>query len=139
MNQYQGLLVASLLALCSVGCALPTTTTGWSFQVGKPATMASHAAIAQGPGTMALYPVASYPAAPPSRGASLAALAAESGSCLPCPSGVSSAGGSLAALAPSCDLPEVCRRLERLERRLGGSPGLSTPPARPLPPGPASE
>jgi hypothetical protein len=133
MNGIRCLLVLASLSLFAGGCASPCTSTGWSFQVGKPAVMTAPAAVAQGPASLALYPVGAAPAAPPARGMAMAADAP----CLPPPSPLAG-GGMLAATAPGCDLNEICRRLERIERRLGGAPGVPTPQPRPLPPGPPS-
>lgn len=135
----RSLLPLGFLSLLSAGCTIPChSTTGWSFQVGRPATMVAPAAIAQGPSNLAMYPVAAYPSSAPPHGASMAAMPAD---CCPTGGGVSlrpgPGGPTLAAMGPHCDLDEICNRLERIERRMNGTPGTLSMP-RPMPSGPAA-
>ena len=140
----------ALTALASAGCQVPTshTTMGWRFEVGRPATLSTPAAVSQGASNLALYPVGAVAAASPARPSILAAETPPAcpDNCQPCPP----SGGllrrpalaSIAPAAPPCDLNDVCNRLERLERRLGASspPGAQIPAVpRSLPPGPPSE
>jgi hypothetical protein len=116
-----------LLGLGS-GCAMPgpTPTIGWHFEVGRPATIQTPATVEQTNGPVVVNGLAALPANGQLRGA-FAADAAPCG-----PTGPSSP--VTAALAPrgSCDLTDVCSRLDRIESRLNKAP---EPLSMPMPKG----
>jgi len=119
------LAVVALVCL-SAGCAGLTSpgsysTTGWSFNVGRPATLAtvSPTVIAQGPGPVAVQPlgslsaVAPHPiAAPLPIGPAAMESTPSKGMYWVTPRG-SSAGPS------GCTLDDVCAKLDEVLRTLG--------------------
>lgn len=113
MQRLAGLFVLALSALAG-GCGSPCATTGWRFEVGRPATMQAPAIVHQSSGPVGIAPVATA-----------AGRTGLSYSLDPEP--VSSRGPTLAALSSSCTLDDICRMLERIERR------LAVPPSAPMP------
>jgi hypothetical protein len=138
---------AGLLCLLgAAGCQTsPLASVGWNFQVGRPSTLASPATVQQTQGPLTVGGVASGPMAiggistiqttPGPRSMQFdAAYPVDSAPSfnLPAP------GHRFAATAPpagACDLDDVCHQLDRIEQRLEAVE--KTPPARPLPMGPA--
>lgn len=111
-----------IVPVCALttGCCSPTTT-GWRFEVGKPGTINTAAAVQQTSGVMAISPIAAFPAEQPGRGVLAAPLQAD----------CQTAGGFTAAryyqaparlaspsIVDNCTLDEACRRIDQLERSL---------------------
>ena len=122
------------LLLTPAGCSslfpVPEATTGWSFQVGTPAVVHTAAIVQQTGGIVSAVPLAGGPIGALS--ATPARLAAE-----PCLS--SSPLAPRASLAPAeCDINDVCRRLDAVERRLSQPRAEELPPPRKLPAGPST-
>ena len=126
--------IASLIAcvpLCLAGCTSPCgSTTGWLFQVGKPATVGAPMLVSQTSGPVGLagvgtggilHEVAAIGPTAPSQIVSRPPLAATS----------------------TCTLDDVCRRLALIEARVNQPPlrreQLPMPaPAKPMPRGDAT-
>jgi hypothetical protein len=135
MARPRRLLFALPLALLSLpACQLPVPCSGigWNFQVGRPATMMSPAAITQTNGPMSVAAVASLPVGPPSpaiRASAVPAITYAEFDQPPVP-----VRRSLPP--PSCDLNEICARLERIERVCAHPTPAPLPAPLPLPKGP---
>ena len=121
------LLPALLSAVAAGGCCSSGSTTGWTFQIHRPPTLASAALVSPtstlyGLGGQALLPAGGAVLAPTRFAAAAECTQTTSGR----PLALQAAAGPAAAMGDPClntSLEDLCRRLDRIERRLPSSPG----------------
>ena len=111
------LLALAALPLASVGCMGHY----WRCEMGKTGTISVPAAIQQGSGSLSLASLATTSAGP-----MVPARLAAADPCIesaPMPRKTP----TLAASSPDCTLDEICKRLERIESRIGSKSMPSLP------------
>lgn len=132
------LLCLALLGLApALGCASNCASTGWSFQVGRPASMMVPAAVEQTQGPLLVGSLGAGPAAVAApRGAF---MAMSPPACVDASGAVGANVGHAPVTADlagqgSCTLDDVCNRLARIEQRLSKQ-AAPEPIAAPMPKG----
>lgn len=114
------LLLVGLVGL-TAGCNSSPCSTGWKFEVGKPGLVHTPAVYAQQSGPVGIAPLAAYPALPAARAVLPQPLEVEQ---------VAPPRVLAAAPPPSCNLDEICRKLDIILSRLA-APSARMPSAVP--------
>jgi len=112
-------LLAALLAALPAGCCSgPTSTTGWVFQVGRPATLSTPVTVQQMTGPLAIGGVAAEPVGATMTGpVARPVIAAAPPPVNPC-ADYAPVPAALASQGQPCTLQEICDTLRRIESRL---------------------
>lgn len=113
------LMFAAAVAITAAGCGMNRPSLGWDFHIGRASSFYSPVALQQHSGTLSIAPVSSGPSLSPGTAYSPVPLVPEELPVLPAPRiGTTRKRGRLLIADDSCNLEEVCRRLEEIERRL---------------------